>query len=41
MLSFIQLKLTQLLDDKENLEFSWVIQFNLVLNKNFNSLYIA
>ncbi len=41
MLSFIQLKLTQLLDDKENLEFSWVIQFNLVLNKNFNSLSIA
>ena len=37
MLNAIPLKLTQLLDDNENLESSWVIQFIVTVNRNFNS----
>ena len=37
MLNVIPLKLTQLLRDNENLESSWVIQFIVMLNRNFNS----
>ena len=38
MLNVIPLKLTQLLEDNQNLESSWVIQFIVTVNKNFNSL---
>ena len=41
MLNVIPLKLTQLLEDKENLESSWVIQFIAPLRRNFNSFFTA
>ncbi len=41
MLNVIPLKLTQLLEDHQNLGSSWVIQFIAPLNTNFNSLFTA
>ena len=41
MLTVMPLKLTQLLEDHHNFESSWVIQFIVNFNKNFNSLFTA
>ena len=38
MLNVIPLKLTQLLEDNQNLESSWVIQFIVTFNKKLKSL---
>ena len=41
MLNFIPLKLTQLFEDYQNFKSSWVIQFIIIFNKKFNSLFTA